>query len=39
MFLAWLHFLALYVITGAFIRLFTLKFPDNPVSQALMFAH
>jgi hypothetical protein len=39
MFIAWLHFLALYLITGAVIRLFTLKFPDNPVSTALIFAH
>jgi hypothetical protein len=39
MFIAWLQFLALYLITGAAIRLFTLKFPDNPVSQALIFAH
>lgn len=39
MFIAWLHFLALYLITGAVIRLVTLKFPDNPVSQALTFAH
>jgi len=38
-FILWLHFLALYLITGAVIRLFTLKFPDNRVSQALMFAH
>ena len=38
-FMLWLHFLALYLITGAMIRLFTLKFPDTRVSQALMFAH
>jgi hypothetical protein len=29
MFAAWLHFIALYLITGAVIRLVTLKFPDN----------
>lgn len=39
MFILWLHFLALYLITGAVIRLYTLKFPDSPVSTALMFAH
>lgn len=39
MFVAWLHFLALYLITGAVLRLFQLKFPDNPVAQATMFAH
>lgn len=39
MFIAFLHFLALYLIAGALIRLFTMKFPDNPVSNALTFAH
>lgn len=39
MFMLWLHFLALYLITGATIRLFTLKFPDSRVSEALIFAH
>lgn len=39
MFIALVHFLALYLITGAAIRLYTLKFPDNPVSRALIFAH
>lgn len=39
MFISWVHFLALYLITGAGIRLVTLKFPDNPVSRALIFAH
>lgn len=39
MFIAWLHFLALYLITGSVIRLFTMKWPDNAVSQALIFAH
>jgi hypothetical protein len=38
-FILWLHFLALYLITGAVIRLFTLKFPDSRISDALMFAH
>jgi hypothetical protein len=39
MFIAWLQFLALYLITGTAIRLFTLKFPDTAVSHALAFAH
>lgn len=39
MFIAWFHFLLLYLITGAIIRLYTMKFPDSPVSQALIFAH
>jgi hypothetical protein len=39
MFIAWVHFAALYLLTGALIRFFTLKFPDNPFSQALIFAH
>jgi len=39
MFIAWLHFLALYLITGALIRLFTMKFPDNPAAKAMTFAH
>lgn len=39
MFIAWVHFLALYLITGTLIRFVTLKFPDNPVSNALTFAH
>lgn len=39
MFIAWLHFALLYLLTGAAIRLFTLKFPDSPVSQAFIFAH
>lgn len=39
MFIGFLYFLAMYVIAGSLIRLITLKFPDNPVSTALMFAH
>lgn len=39
MFIGFLYFLAMYVIAGTLIRLFTLKFPDNPVAQALTFAH
>lgn len=39
MFISWLHFVLLYLITGAGIRLVTMKFPDNPVSRALIFAH
>lgn len=29
----------MYIIAGTLIRLFTLKFPDNPVATALTFAH
>lgn len=39
MFIAWLHFTLLYLLTGTAIRLVTMKFPDNPVSRALIFAH
>lgn len=39
MFIAWAHFALLYLLTGALIRLVTLKFPNSPVSQALIFAH
>lgn len=39
MFIAFLTFLAMYLIAGTLIRLFTMKYPDNPVSNALMFAH
>lgn len=39
MFIGFLYFAAMYLITGSLIRLITLKFPDNPASQALMFAH
>lgn len=34
-----LMFLAMYLICGTLIRTFTLKFPDSPVSAALMYAH
>lgn len=30
---------AMYLIWGTIFRLFTMKFPDNPVAQAIMFAH
>lgn len=39
MFIGFLYFLAMYVIAGSLIRLFTMKFPDNAVAQALIFAH
>jgi hypothetical protein len=39
MVIAFAMFLAMYVIAGTSIRLFTLKYPDNPVSTALQFAH
>lgn len=39
MFIGFCYFLAMYLIAGTLIRLFTLKFPDNPVATALMFAH
>lgn len=39
MFIAWFHFLLLYLLTGSLIRLFTLKFPDSPITQPLIFAH
>lgn len=39
MFIAFMTFLAMYLIAGTLIRLFTLKFPDNAVSTALAFAH
>jgi hypothetical protein len=38
-FIAFATFLAMYLIAGTFIRLFTMKFPNSPVSNALMFAH
>lgn len=38
-FIAFATFLAMYLIAGSIIRIFTMKFPDNPVSQALIFAH
>lgn len=34
-----LLFTAMYLIVGSTIRLVTLKWPDSPVSTALMFAH
>jgi hypothetical protein len=37
--LFFLVFLSMYVICGTMIRLFTMKYPDNPASRALMFAH
>lgn len=39
MFIAWAYFAAMYLITGTLFRLFTMKFPDNPVAQAIIFAH
>lgn len=39
MFIGFMYFLAMYVIAGTLIRLFTMKFPDNPVATALTFAH
>jgi hypothetical protein len=39
MFIAFAMFLAMYVIAGTVIRLFTMKFPSNPLSSALLFAH
>jgi hypothetical protein len=39
MVLAFLMFLAMYVIAGTMIRLYTMKFPDNGLSRALQFAH
>lgn len=37
--IAWIHFLALYLITGAVLRWVTLKFPNNPLSDAVLFIH
>ena len=39
MFIAFLTFFAMYLIAGALIRIFTMKYPDNPISSALIFAH
>ena len=39
MFIGFAYFLAMYLIAGTLIRLFTLKFPDTFISQGLMFAH
>lgn len=39
MFIGFAWFLAMYLIAGTLIRLLTLKFPDNFVSQGLIFAH
>jgi hypothetical protein len=39
MVMAFLMFVAMYVIAGSLIRLYTLKFPDNTLSRALQFAH
>lgn len=39
MFIAFLTFLAMYLIAGTMIRFVTMKWPDNPASQALMYAH
>lgn len=39
MFIAFLTFAAMYLILGTLIRLYTMKYPNNPVSNALMFAH
>lgn len=39
MFIAFATFLAMYLIAGTLIRFFTMKFPDSPVSAALLYAH
>lgn len=39
MFITWLNFAALYIITAAAIRLVTLKFPDSPFTRPLLFIH
>lgn len=39
MVIAFLTFLAMYLIAGATIRLFVMKFPNAAASKALMFAH
>lgn len=39
MFISWVHFLALYLITGAVLRWFSMKFPANPLSDAILFVH
>jgi hypothetical protein len=39
MFIAALWFAAMYLIIGTAFRLFTVKFPDNPVAKAITFAH
>lgn len=28
-----------YLIYGTLFRLFTMKYPDNPVSRAILYAH
>lgn len=39
MFIGFLYFLAMYLIAGTLIRLFTSTWPDSPVSRALIYAH
>lgn len=39
MVIAFATFLAMYLIAGAVIRLFVMKFPNTGAAKALMFAH
>lgn len=35
----WVHFLAMFLITSAIIRLIELKYPDSTISKALGVIH